>query len=261
MSLQEILARKRIDIENELLGGFMKEMERKAFSMPKTKNFYSALAVPGLSVIAEVKKASPSKGVIAQDFDCVRTALEYKESGAEAISVLTERHYFYGSDNYLKEIKELVTVPVLRKDFIIDERQIVESRAIGADAILLIAAILDDKKMRSLYALASEYGLHCLFEAHNEYEVKRTADCGAKIIGINNRNLQTFQVDLTTFAKLRKFIPSGTLAVAESGISSVTDAEFMRQSGADAILVGETLMRTGDPGAMIRAFKGEHRCQ
>ncbi len=163
--------------------------------------------------------------------------------------------------NISKRLRKLLLFRFLRKDFIIDERQIVESRAIGADAILLIAAILDDKRMRNLYALASEYGLHCMFEAHDEDEIKRAVDCGAKIIGINNRNLQTFQVDLTTFAKLRKFIPDGTLAVAESGISSVTDAEFMRQFGADAILVGETLMRTGDPGAMIRAFKGERMCQ
>lgn len=208
-----------------------------------------------------MKKASPSKGIIAPDFDYAKIASAYDGGGAEAISVLTERHFFQGSDTYLAEIKELVQIPVLRKDFMIDERQILESKAIGADAILLIAGILDDKTMRKLYELAQESGLHCLFEAHNEAEVKRAADCGARIIGVNNRNLKTFQIDLATFEQLRKFIPSGTLAVAESGIASSGDAQYMRQAGADAILVGETLMRTEDPGAMIKAFKEGRRCQ
>ena len=258
MILDDIVAKKRLDLKEDSAQKPLTELESEASAMPTPKDFHAVLTVPELSIIAEVKRSSPSKGIISQSFDYQKIATVYEDGGAAAISVLTEKHFFQGSDVYLTEIKERVAIPVLRKDFIISERQVVESRAIGADAILLVAAILDDKTISKLYEIAAEYKLHCLFEAHNEKEVKRVLHCGAKIVGINNRNLQTFEVDLRTFERLRNHLPSGVLAVAESGITSAADAHRMRDCGADAILVGETLMRSADPGAMIRAFTVPH---
>jgi indole-3-glycerol phosphate synthase len=257
MILNEIVTRKRADLQNHLFKYSFSELERQAFSKPAPRDFHQTLAGDGLSIIAEVKRASPSKGIIAPTFHHTHIAASYENGGASSISVLTERHYFQGQERYLKDIKELVGIPVLRKDFMIDERQVLESRALGADAILLIAAILDDKALAYLYALANRCGLHCLFEAHDEEEVKRVAACGARIIGINNRNLQTFHTDLGTFEKLRKHIPAGTLAVAESGIASPQDARRMRAAGADAVLIGEMLMRDGNPQSLIQACKEE----
>lgn len=254
MILDDIIANKRLDLEKDSLQISLSELERKASEMPTSRDFHANLAVKALSVIAEVKHSSPSQGVIAKEFNYRGIASAYEQGGAAAISVLTERNFFQGSDQHLTEIKLLTNIPILRKDFIISERQVIESKAIGADAILLIAAILDSKTMYGLYNLASEHGLHTLFEAHNEDEVKRIADCGAKMIGINNRNLKTFEIDIRTFEKLRKHIPSNTLAVAESGIATVEDAKRMQDAGADAILVGGTLMRAKDPGALVKAF-------
>ncbi|KUO64028.1 MAG: indole-3-glycerol phosphate synthase [Gracilibacter sp. BRH_c7a] len=254
MILDDIVAKKRLDLEKSSLQISLTELERKASKMPNTRDFHSSLGDIGLSVIAEVKRSSPSQGMLTKDFDYRKIASTYEQGGASAISVLTEQHFFQGSDLHLTEVKELVSLPVLRKDFIIAERQVVESKAIGADAILLIAGILDSKTLYRLYNLASDYGLHCLFEAHNEDEVKRSFDCGAKIIGINNRNLKTLEIDILTFERLRGHIPSDTLVVAESGIKSIEDAKRMKDAGADAILVGGTLMRAKDPGALIKAF-------
>ncbi|NLI93158.1 MAG: indole-3-glycerol phosphate synthase TrpC [Peptococcaceae bacterium] len=257
MILNEIVAKKRSDLEKGLFRIPFSELEHQAFTRPEPRDFNQALALPGLSVIAEVKRASPSKGMISRSFDYKKIAATYEKGGSSAISVLTERHYFLGEDHYLTEIKEHVEIPVLRKDFIIDERQVLESRALGADAILLIAAILEDKTMLRLYELASRFGLHCLFEAHDEEEVKRIAACGAKIIGINSRNLHTFEVDLGTFEKLRPLIPSDTLAVAESGISSPLEAGRMKNAGADAVLIGEMLMRSDNPESLLKTCKEE----
>lgn len=254
MILDDIIAKKRLDLENDSLQISLSELELKASKMPDTRDFHANLAVKALSVIAEVKHSSPSQGLITKDYKYKETASAYENGGAAAVSVLTERNFFQGSDQHLTEIKQLTNIPILRKDFIISERQVIESKVIGGDAILLIAAILDSKTMLRLYNLASEYGLHTLFEAHNEDEVKRIADCGAKIIGINNRNLKTFEIDMRRFEKLRKHIPSDALAVAESGIATVEDAKRMQDAGADAILVGGTLMRAKDPGALIKAF-------
>ncbi len=256
MILDDIIAKKRLDLERDSVQISLNELELRASRMLDTRDFYSSLGVKGLSVIAEVKHSSPSQGVIAKDFHYRDIASAYEQGGAAAISVLTEQHFFLGSNQHLTEIKQITNIPILRKDFIISERQVIESKAIGADAILLIAAILDSKTMFKLYNLASEHGLHTLFEAHNEDEVKHIADCGAKIIGINNRNLKTFKIDMRTFEKLRKHIPSDTHAVAESGIATAEDAKRMRDAGADAILVGGTLMRAKDPGALIREFGG-----
>ena len=250
--LDEIVAAKRLDLAMEERAVPLPALIRQAHAAPPVRGFAAALAKPGLSVIAEVKRASPSKGMIAQDFDPAAIARQYGAGGASALSVLTERHWFLGCNRYLTQARAEVSVPVLRKDFIISPRQVVGARAIGADAILLIAAILDDRTMAELFAAAREYGLDCLFEAHTEAEVKRAADCGAQLIGINNRNLKTMEVDLSAFEALRRHIPQGVLAVAESGIHSAGDARQMREAGADAVLVGESLMRSGDPAAALR---------
>ena len=256
MILDDIIAKKRLDLERDSLQISLSELEFRASKMPDTRDFHTNLAGKELSVIAEVKHSSPSQGMITKDYKYKETASAYEHGGAAAVSVLTERNFFQGSDQHLTEIKQLTSIPILRKDFIISERQVIESKAIGADALLLIAAILDASTMFRLYNLASEHGLHTLFEAHTEDEVKRIADCGAKIIGINNRNLKTFEIDMRTFEKLRKHIPSDALAVAESGIATVGDTKRMKDAGADAILVGSTLMRSANPGALIREFGG-----
>lgn len=255
MILDEIVARKKRQLAEEIAAVPYAELERRMQSAPPVRDFEAALRAEGVSIIAEVKKASPSKGLIAPEFKPVETALAYERGGASCISVLTERHFFLGGDEVLSAVREAVSIPVLRKDFIISGRQIVEARAIGADAILLIAAILTDEKMRHFYRLATELGLHCLFEAHTEEETRRIADAGARIVGINNRDLQTFKVDLGQFERMMPLIPRGAVAVAESGIQDGRDAMRLRNSGADALLVGETLMKTGDIAAAIAELK------
>jgi indole-3-glycerol phosphate synthase len=257
MILNQIVAQKRLDLEQGLCRIPFAELERRAFDRPEPRDFRAALALPGLSVIAEVKRASPSRGMLAETFAYLKIAAAYEQGGASAISVLTEPHYFLGADQYLTGIKANVAIPVLRKDFIINERQVLESRALGADAILLIAAILEDTVMQRLFALATRCGLHCLFETHTEEEIRRVAACGGKIIGINNRDLQTFQVDLGTFERLRPLIPPQVLAVAESGISSPFEARRLRKAGADAVLTGEMLMRSPDPASLLKACREE----
>lgn len=256
MILDDIVARKRIQLQEEGKAVSISALEMQAVDAPPVRDFHAALSGNGLSVIAEVKRASPSKGMISEDFDYLGIARQYESGGAAAVSVLTEKHFFKGDNRYLTEIRQKISLPVLRKDFIISERQVIEARAIGADAILLIAAILDDAAMKQLYKLAGELGLHCLFEAHDEREIGRVANCGAKIIGVNNRNLHIFEVSLSTFERLRGLIPESALTVAESGIHTPKDASRMKSTGADAILVGESLMKAGDGAAMIRKLAG-----
>jgi indole-3-glycerol phosphate synthase len=204
------------------------------------------------ALIAEVKKASPSAGVICQDFDPVRIAKEYETAGASCLSVLTDEKFFQGSLDHLRQIRATVKLPLLRKDFIIDERQILEAIEWGADAILLIVAILSDDQLKKFHLLATEAGLAVLVEVHDEAELKRTLKIGANLIGVNNRNLKTFKVDLATTEKIAAKLFSSpatrhsSLLVAESGIHSRTDVERLKKCGADAILVGESLMRGGN---------------
>ena len=252
MILDDIVLKKRIDIAEDEKNIPLIELERKAEQAPSVRDFFGALTKPTLSIIAEVKRASPSKGIIAENFDYLGIAKQYENGGAAAVSVLTEKHYFLGDNRYLTEIRGNIELPILRKDFIICERQVVEARAIGADAILLIAAILNDTQMKDLFKIAVGYGLHCLFEAHNSEEIKRIIDCGAKIIGINNRNLYTFQTDIATFEELSCLIPNECLAVAESGIYTCEDARRMANAGANAILVGESLMKSKDIEGSIK---------
>jgi len=208
--------------------------------------FERAVAAPGLSFICEVKKASPSKGVIAPDFPWLEIAEDYEQAGAAAISVLTEPEFFLGSDQYLREIAAKVKIPVLRKDFIIDEYQIYEAKLWGAKAVLLICALLEKETLSSYIAAADKLALDCLVEIHSEEEAKEAIEAGARIIGINNRDLTTFNVDTTLASRLQKIIPAGTLTVAESGIKSAEEVRALKSSGVDAVLIGESLMRATD---------------
>ena len=227
------------------------EMEVQEFDYP----FETALQKKGLSIIAEVKKASPSKGVIAEDFPYLDIALEYERSGADAISCLTEPDRFKGSDEYLREITEHVTIPVLRKDFTIDPYMIYQAKLMGASAILLIAAILTDDELSEYFQIADILGMSCLFEAHDAEEVDRCLRAGARIVGVNNRNLKDFTVDITNSIRLRERVPSDVIFVSESGMASPEDVEMLRRNGTDAVLIGEMLMRSDNKTELIRSMK------
>jgi indole-3-glycerol phosphate synthase len=204
--------------------------------------FSSALKGDGIKLIAEVKKASPSKGILRPYFDPMALAKTYADNGAAAISVLTDAEYFQGSPEHLAAIRQTVNLPLLRKDFIYDEYQIYESAAYGADALLLIAAILEPKQLEKMMAVSRSLGLGCLVEIHNEDELKTALDSGAEVIGINNRNLNTFEVDINTTQRLLPFIPEDKIVVSESGISRREDVKMLKGWGVDAVLVGEALV-------------------
>ncbi len=228
-----------------------KEMEVQEYDYP----FEEALSRKGLSIISEVKKASPSKGVIAEDFPYLDIAKEYESSGADAISCLTEPDRFKGSDEYLKAIVKEVSIPVLRKDFTVDPYMIYQAKLMGASAVLLIAAILTDEELRGFYVTADTLGLSCLFEAHDAEEVKRCLDAGARIVGVNNRNLKDFSVDITNSIRLRELVPRDIIFVSESGMSKPEDVQVLRENGTDAVLIGEMLMRSSDKSALIQELK------
>ena len=248
MILDEILEKRKIQLAGEKGKISLDELKKLIKAAPETRSFKNALKAERISVIAEVKKASPSKGLIQPDFDPVKIAREYEKAGAAAISCLTEEHYFQGSSEYLREIRKNVNIPVLRKDFIFDSYQVYEARAIGADAVLLIAASLDDKKLEELFTLAKKLGMDVLGEAHDEAEVMRLANIGFDIIGVNNRNLKTFKVSLENTKRLSKLIPENAVFVCESGIKTNADMRFAHDCTADAVLIGETLMRSGAEG-------------
>jgi indole-3-glycerol phosphate synthase len=227
------------------------------------RDFLAALRHPKsgfVALIAEVKKASPSMGVICKDFDPVRIAREYEAAGASCLSVLTDEKFFQGSLDYLRQIRAAVKLPLLRKDFIIDERQILEAIEWGADAILLIVAILDDEQLERFHSLATDAGLTVLVEVHDEAELDRAISLGAPLIGVNNRNLKTFQVDLTTTERLAKqlfsSVAKSSLLVAESGVHTRADVVRVTQSGAGAVLVGESLLKDGNIQARVRDLIG-----
>lgn len=240
--LDEIVEKKRKQIEGEKKEVSLEKMIEKAKRTREIRDFEQALRGKEVAIISEVKKASPSKGVIKEDFDPVKTAKFYEKSNFDAISVLTEKEYFLGDDKYIKMIREVTTKPILRKDFIIDEYQIYQSKVIGADAILLIARILKGK-LKSYYDLARSLGLHVLVEVHGEEEVEEALKSGAEIIGINNRNLETFTVSLEQTSKVMKLLPKGKIIVSESGIRGKEDMDYLKSLGVSAVLVGETLMR------------------
>lgn len=233
------------------------EMEKLARGVHRGFSFEKALCVGDISFICEVKKASPSKGVIAEDFPYIRIAEEYQAAGAAAISVLTEPDFFQGSTQYLSEIRKAVDIPLLRKDFIIDPYQIHEAAVIGADAVLLICAVLMPEQLKESIALASRYGLSSLVETHDEGELNMALRAGARIVGVNNRNLKDFQVDFENSLRLRKLASPDVLFVAESGVQNGFDVERLRQGGVDAVLVGETLMRAADKKKALADLRGQ----
>jgi indole-3-glycerol phosphate synthase len=216
--------------------------------------FINALASPTLSFICEVKKASPSKGVIAEDFPYLQIAQAYKNAGADAVSVLTEPDFFMGKDEHLREIAARVSIPILRKDFVIDEYQIYEAKALGAAAILLIVSLLDRSVLSTFIRTAHRIGLVPLVEAHTEDQVKCAVQAGARIVGINNRDLHTFKVDLSTTERLAKYIPDGVIIVAESGFQSPQDIAAVKDI-ADAVLIGESLLRASDKKAFLQDLR------
>lgn len=215
------------------------------------------ISSPAVSIIAEVKKASPSKGIISEDFDPVAIAENYEKNGAAAVSVLTDVDYFQGSLLYLMQVRERVRLPVLRKDFMIDELQIKEAAMHGADAILLIAAILDRSRLQEFRLCAAEYGMDSLVEVHNEEETELAVESGADLIGINNRNLKDFSMDLETTFRLKKMIPVEIPVVSESGLRTAEDIVRLREAGVSAALIGETLMRAGSDSGLLRELRRE----
>lgn len=234
-----------------------RELEHMAFELPRGKfEFERALQKPGISFICECKKASPSKGLIAPDFPYLEIAREYEAAGADCISVLTEPKWFLGNNDYLKEIAGTVKIPCLRKDFTVDEYMIFEAKLLGASAVLLICSILEKEQMKEYLHLCEELGLSALVEAHDEREVEMALDTGARMIGVNNRNLKDFTVNTDNSRRLREMIPGNILFVSESGVRDAADIAKLRGIGADAVLVGETLMRAADKKAKLEELKG-----
>lgn len=235
------------------------EMRAMAEGMENSESFpfKKALDQDGISFICEVKKASPSKGLIAPDFPYLDIAMQYEEAGASAISCLTETDYFLGKDEYLKEIAERVSVPVLRKDFTVDEYMIFEAKTLGASAILLICTLLETQRLQYYLEIAHSLGLSALVETHDEAEMVSALDSGADIIGVNNRNLKDFTVDIDTAVRLRSLVPKEKIFVAESGIKTAADVERLYSNGCNAVLIGETLMRSNDKKVMLDKLRGK----
>jgi len=234
------------------------QMKSQALSLPRGKFlFESSLKRAGLSFICECKKASPSKGLIAPDFPYLQIAKDYDAAGADAISVLTEPEFFLGDDKFLAEIAAQVSIPCLRKDFVVDDYMIYQAKILGASAVLLICAILDDVQLRKFIATCDELGLSALVEAHDADEIKRAIACGARIIGVNNRNLKDFSVDMDNAKRLRELVPPEIIFVSESGIKTPDDVKKVRELGADAVLIGEVLMRAADKKSKLEELKGD----
>ena len=223
-----------------------------AFTFP----FEKAIGKEEISFICEVKKASPSKGIIAEDFPYIEIARDYEAAGADCISVLTETDYFKGDDRYLREINDVVSIPTIRKDFIIDPYMIYEAKLLGASCVLLIAALLDTETIRAYKAICDELGISALVEAHDEQEVESAIRAGARMIGVNNRDLKTFTVDINNSTRLRGLVPKDILFVAESGIKTAEDIQILREAGVNGVLIGETLMRSDDKAGMLNSLKG-----
>ena len=219
--------------------------------------FTAALERPGLSFICEIKKASPSKGIISPDFPYLRIAAGYERAGADCISCLTEPEYFLGSDRIFREVRAAVGIPMLRKDFTVSTYQLDQARVMGADAALLIVSLMDGKTLEKCLERCAELGIAALAETHSEEEIRTAAAAGARVIGVNNRNLKDFTVDFGNAARLRDRIPAGCLYVAESGVRTAEDVRKLREIGADAALVGETLMSAEDPGRQLAILRGE----
>lgn len=272
MILEQITKDRREAVEQSKLHtsfkDLMKQIEKNTYQKQNFRGQFSKSPVlpiqntinrdlspnSSIKIIAEVKKASPSKGLICKDFDYISIAKDYEDGGAVALSVLTEPKYFQGDNKYLSEIKKEVNVPILRKDFIIDEWQIFEAKAIGADAILLIVAALGTKELKTFLSRAHELELDCLVETHDEEEVEQALESGAQIIGVNNRNLKTFEVNLEVSHRLRGLVPSTHTFIAESGIHTLEDIRLLKEIGVDGVLIGESVVKASDRVAKLKEF-------
>jgi indole-3-glycerol phosphate synthase len=253
MILDRILENKRSEVKKSKETRTLVSIERDLRGALPPRDFYRALDTGGgLRIIAEIKKASPSKGVLREDFDPVKIALGYEKGGAAALSVLTDEKFFMGSLSYLRAIREAVGIPILRKDFIIDPYQVYEARLYGTDALLLIVSALAQDELEELLALTRSLGMNAVVEVHDEGELERALGAGCRIIGINNRDLRTFEVDLGVSARLSRKIPGGVIVIAESGISSGDDIKNLMAQGVHVFLIGETFMKAADPGAELR---------
>lgn len=258
MILDEIVAKTKErmrEVQSEIS---LQEIRGMALSMNKDTGypFEKALRGEEIQFICEVKKASPSKGLIAPRFPYVEIAREYEQAGAAAISVLTEPYFFQGANAYLTEIRQQVSLPILRKDFTVNPYMIYEAKVIGADAVLLICAVLSDVQLKEYYELADSLGLSVLVEAHDEEEVRRALAVGARIIGVNNRNLKDFTVDINNSVRLRQMIPDDVIFVSESGMKEQADIRRLRENHTDAVLIGETFMRSPDKKKMLDVLRG-----
>lgn len=255
--LEQLAAYARTRVEQAKAVRPLADVKAAALAQPKGDfAFEKALAQPGVRFICECKRASPSKGLIAPVFPYLDIAKEYAAAGADAISVLTEPKWFLGSDEYLQQIAAAVPVPCLRKDFTVDEYMIYEAKLLGASAVLLICSLLDTETLHQYLGICDALGLSALVEAHDEQEIASAAAAGARVIGVNNRNLKNFTVDVTNSLALRQKAPPGVLFVAESGITSPSDVSALRAAGVDAVLVGEALMRAPDKAAALAALRG-----
>ena len=254
--LEEIAEKTRERIRKEKRQFPLDQLKTLAEKAPQQPSFLEALKKPGMSYICEVKKASPSKGLIAPEFPYLEIAKEYEAAGASAISCLTEPFYFMGSDTYLCEITETVDIPVLRKDFTVDKYMIYQAKAFGAAAVLLICAILNDQELLEYRELAEALGMDALVEAHDENEVARALKTGAKIVGVNNRDLKTFKVDMNNSIRLRNLAPDNVAFVSESGIKNAGDIAILERNRVGAVLIGETLMRSPDKKAALENLNG-----
>lgn len=233
------------------------QIKAEAFALPKGDfEFEKALNTDDIAFICECKKASPSKGLIAEKFPYLNIARQYEKAGADCISVLTEPTRFLGSDKYLEEIANLVHIPCLRKDFTVDEYMIYEAKLLGAKAVLLICSILDEKKITNYIKICDTLGISALVEAHDESEIKTALNAGARIIGVNNRNLKNFTVDTDNSRRMRELVPQNVLFVSESGVKSADDVALLREIGAEAVLIGETLMRAEDKEKKLNELRG-----
>lgn len=259
--LEEIIEHKRVEVEARKKKVGLADLKSKLADAPQIRSFKEAISKPtnNINLIAEIKRASPSAGLIRKDFHPVEIAKIYQEAGAAAISILTDEKFFEGNLNFLPQVKREVSLPLLRKDFIIDEYQIYESRTYGADALLLIAGTLSEAQMTEFLSLSHDLEMDCLVEVHNEEELKKVLETPAEIIGINNRDLSTFQVDLSTTRRLRKLIPDSKIVVAESGIRSREDVQLLAEEKVDAILVGESLLRSKDTRGKIEELLGKQK--
>lgn len=255
--LDEIHKHKLSEVAENKRRVSLEVLKEQCKKIQRTRPFGAALkSSTNIRIIAEIKKASPSLGIIREDFNPVEIAHIYEAGGAAAVSVLTDEKFFQGSLSYLTDVKKSVNLPILRKDFIVDAYQIYEARSAGADAILLIAALLSKEEIQRYLDLAEELGMDCLVEVHSEAELKQVLQTNADIIGINNRDLATFKIDLETTLRLRPLIPAGKIVVSESGIKSRVDVKKLMKEGVDAILVGESLMKSHDMSSKLRELLG-----